>query len=72
MFVEKDLKKYSDLHAMVMNMCAFVLSNIPCEFHDRITRKAKRHTPERVRDIADTVVDRVPVNPCKHFLATCP
>ena len=49
MFVEKDLKKYRDLHAIVINMCAFVLSNIPCEFHDRITRKAKINTPERVR-----------------------
>ena len=45
------------------------MSNIPCEFHDKVTREAKGNFPEqRVKDIADKVVGRVPANLCKLFL----
>ena len=46
-----------------------LLSNILCEFHDKVTREAKESSPEqRVKDIADKVVGRVPANLCKLFL----
>ena len=67
MVVEKKLNNCHDSYAMVIKMT--LLLNIPREFHDKVTGEAKGNAPEqRVKDIADKVVARVPANLCKLFL----
>ena len=66
MFVEKELKNRHEPNAIVIKMT--LLSNIPCEFHDKVTREAKGKSPEqRVKNIPDKVVGRVPASLCKLF-----
>ena len=67
MVAERELKNCHDPYAMIIKMA--LLSNMPCEFHDKFTREDKGNFPEqRVKDIADKVVGRVPANLYKLFL----